>query len=85
MKEMPLGDSVTIRRNGRTGRGFHWNESCGPGLNHEFNMERLKTPARAQTQCMIWLTGTHHVIFSVDFAMQQLGVKCMGNESTAWG
>ena len=30
----------------------------------------------------IWVTGTHHVIFSVGFAMQQLGYKILND--IAW-
>jgi len=39
-------------------------------------------PARPQAQRHIWVTGTHHVIFSVGYAMQQLGFKILND--IAW-
>jgi site-specific DNA-methyltransferase (adenine-specific) len=60
-----------------------WDKSQGPELNHEFNKEWL---ARCQKVLKpngtIWVTGTHHVIFSVGFAMQQLGFKILND--IAW-
>ncbi len=59
-----------------------WDKSGGPELNHEFNrgwIERcrdLLTPDGT-----LWVSGTHHVIHSVGFAMQQLGMKIL-NEIT---
>ncbi len=59
-----------------------WDKSQGPELNHQFNLEWLK---RCQTLLKkdgtIWVTGTHHVIHSIGYAMQQLGMKIL-NEIT---
>lgn len=60
-----------------------WDKSQGPELNHEINCEWLRRCQRAlKSNGTIWVTGTHHVIFSVGFAMQQLGFKIL-NE-IAW-
>ncbi len=50
---------------------------------HEFNTEWLKRCQRVlKPNGTIWVTGTHHVIFSVGFAMQQLGFKILND--IAW-
>ncbi|MGZ4973981.1 MAG: DNA-methyltransferase, partial [Limisphaerales bacterium] len=60
-----------------------WDKSQGPEVNHEFNLEWLK-----RCQCVlkpngtIWVSGTHHVIFSIGYAMQQLGYKILND--IAW-
>jgi site-specific DNA-methyltransferase (adenine-specific) len=52
-------------------------------LNHEFNVEWLKRCQRVlKPNGSIWVTGTQHVIFSVGFAMQQLGFKLLN--TIAW-
>jgi site-specific DNA-methyltransferase (adenine-specific) len=60
-----------------------WDKSRGPELNHEFNKEWL---ARCQKVLKpngtIWVSGTHHVIFSIGYAMQQLGYKILND--IAW-
>jgi site-specific DNA-methyltransferase (adenine-specific) len=60
-----------------------WDKSRGAEENHNFNREWLK---RCQTVLKpngtIWVTGTHHVIFSVGYAMQQLGFKVLND--IAW-
>jgi DNA modification methylase len=57
-----------------------WDKSKGPELNHEFNTEWLKRCQRViKPHGTIWVTGTHHVIFSVGFAMQQLGMKILND------
>jgi site-specific DNA-methyltransferase (adenine-specific) len=60
-----------------------WDVSRGLELNHEFNLEWL---ARCQKVLKpngtIWVSGTHHVIFSIGFAMQQLGYKILND--IAW-
>jgi len=60
-----------------------WDKSRGPELNHEFNTEWL---ARCQKVLKpngtIWVSGTHHVIFSIGYAMQQLGYKILND--IAW-
>ncbi len=59
-----------------------WDRSRGPALNHEFNTEWLRRCQRVlKPNGTIWVTGTHHVIFSVGFAMQQLGFKILNDIS----
>jgi site-specific DNA-methyltransferase (adenine-specific) len=55
-----------------------WDKSRGEELNHEFNTEWLRRCQRVlKPDGTIWITGTHHVIFSVGFSMQQLGFKLL--------
>jgi site-specific DNA-methyltransferase (adenine-specific) len=57
-----------------------WDKSQGPELNHEFNLEWLKRCQRAlKPNGSIWVSGTQHVIFSVGYAMQQLGMKILND------
>ena len=57
-----------------------WDKSRGPELNHEFNTEWLRRCQRVlKPNGTIWVTGTSHVIFSVGFAMQQLGFKILND------
>jgi site-specific DNA-methyltransferase (adenine-specific) len=60
-----------------------WDKSRGPELNHEFNLEWLRRCQRVlKHNGSIWVTGTLHVIFSVGYAMQQLGMKLLND--IAW-
>lgn len=60
-----------------------WDKSRGPELNHEFNLEWLRRCQRVlKPNGTIWITGTHHVIFSIGYAMQQLGYKILND--IAW-
>ena len=60
-----------------------WDKSRGWELNHEFNTEWLRRCQRVlKPNGTIWVTGTHHVIFSVGYAMQQLGLKILND--IAW-
>jgi site-specific DNA-methyltransferase (adenine-specific) len=60
-----------------------WDKSRGAEWNHEFNTEWLRRCQRAlKPNGVIWVTGTHHVIFSVGYAMQQLGFKMLND--IAW-
>ncbi|MGQ0658775.1 MAG: DNA-methyltransferase [Chromatiales bacterium] len=60
-----------------------WDKSRGPELNHEFNTEWLRRCQRVlRPDGTIWVTGTHHVIFSVGYGMQQLGMKVLND--IAW-
>lgn len=57
-----------------------WDKSLGPELNHEFNLEWLRRCQRVlKPNGTIWVSGTHHVIFSVGYAMQQLGFKVLND------
>ena len=60
-----------------------WDKSRGAEENHNFNREWLKRCQRVlKENGTIWVTGTHHVIFSVGYAMQQLGFKILND--IAW-
>lgn len=57
-----------------------WDKSKGPELNHEFNLEWLRRCQKVlKPNGTIWVSGTHHVIFSVGYAMQQLGMKILND------
>ncbi len=60
-----------------------WDKSRGPEINHEFNKEWLKRCQKVlKPNGTIWVSGTHHVIFSIGYAMQQLGYKILND--IAW-
>lgn len=60
-----------------------WDQSRGAEMNHEFNLEWLKRCQRVlKPNGTIWVSGTHHVIFSIGYAMQQLGYKILND--IAW-
>ena len=55
-----------------------WDKSRGPELNHEFNTAWLERCQRLlKPHGSMFVSGTHHVIFSIGFAMQQLGLKLL--------
>ncbi|MCX7970404.1 MAG: site-specific DNA-methyltransferase [Negativicutes bacterium] len=57
-----------------------WDRSRGAELNHQFNLEWLSRCQRLLTaDGTIWVSGTQHVIHSVGFAMQQLGMKLLND------
>ena len=57
-----------------------WDKSRGPAVNHEFNRAWLERCQRAlKPNGTLWVTGTHHVIHSVGYAMQQLGLKILND------
>ncbi len=57
-----------------------WDLPPGPDEMHEFNRRWLRECQRVLTdRGSVWVSGTHHVIFSVGFAMQQLGFKVLGD------
>lgn len=57
-----------------------WDKSKGPDINHQFNTEWLRRCQSLLTDNgTIMVSGTHHVIYSVGFAMQQLGMKILNN------
>jgi site-specific DNA-methyltransferase (adenine-specific) len=60
-----------------------WDESRGAEGNHEFNREWLRRCQQAlKPDGTIWVSGTQHVIYSVGYALQQLGFKLLNN--IAW-
>jgi site-specific DNA-methyltransferase (adenine-specific) len=55
-----------------------WDRSLGIDENHEFNRAWLAACRRVlRPNGTIWVSGTSHVIYSVGFAMQQLGFKLL--------
>ncbi len=55
-----------------------WDKSRGPDMNHEFNTEWLRRcQSLLKPNGTIWVSGTHHVIFYIGYAMQQLGMKLL--------
>lgn len=57
-----------------------WDKSQGAELNHEFNRSWLARCQRLlKPNGTIWVSGTHHVIHSVGYAMQQLGMKILND------
>lgn len=59
-----------------------WDKSLGVQDNHEFNLRWLAACQRLlKPDGSMWVTGTHHVIFSIGFAMQSLGFKILNDVS----
>ncbi|MCX5785284.1 MAG: site-specific DNA-methyltransferase [Elusimicrobia bacterium] len=57
-----------------------WDKSQGPNRNHEFNRQWLSACQRVlKPNGTIWVSGTAHVIYSIGFAMQQLGYKILND------
>lgn len=57
-----------------------WDASMGADDNHAFNRSWLAACQRVLTpNGTIWVSGTAHVIFSVGFALQQLGFKLLND------
>ncbi|MFA5240232.1 MAG: site-specific DNA-methyltransferase [Phycisphaerae bacterium] len=60
-----------------------WDVSKGLKETHEFNLKWLKACQDVLTENgTIWVSGTQHVIFSIGFAMQELGFKILND--IAW-
>lgn len=57
-----------------------WDKSQGPETNHAFNLAWLqRCQAALKPNGTIWVTGTSHVIYSVGYAMQQLGMRLLND------
>ena len=57
-----------------------WDVSRGVEENHEFNLDWLRACKRVlKPNGTIFISGTRHVIFSIGFAMQQLGYKLLND------
>ena len=70
------GRMVSVNKGG-------WDRSRGVEDNHAFNLRWLAACQRLlKPDGSIWVTGTHHVIFSIGFAMQSLGFKILND--IAW-
>jgi site-specific DNA-methyltransferase (adenine-specific) len=57
-----------------------WDKSNGADENHKFNLEWLSRCQKLlKKNGTIWVSGTSHIIYSVGFAMQQLGMKILND------
>ena len=57
-----------------------WDKSNGAESNHEFNTEWIGLCQKLlKRDGTLWVSGTHHVIHSVGYAMQSLGMKILNN------
>lgn len=57
-----------------------WDKSKGIEMNHSFNLEWLSRCRKLlKANGTIWVSGTMHVIYSIGFAMQQLGYKMLND------
>ncbi len=60
-----------------------WDVSKGLKETHEFNLKWLKACQDVLTENgTIWVSGTQHIIFSIGYAMQELGFKILND--IAW-
>ncbi len=65
------GKMVSVNKGG-------WDQSMGAEANHAFNLEWLRLcQSLLKPNGAIWVSGTHHVIHSVGYAMQYLGMKIL--------
>ena len=57
-----------------------WDKSKGADANHAFNLEWLSRCQKLlKPNGTIWISGTMHIIYSIGFAMQQLGYKILND------
>jgi len=57
-----------------------WDRSKGVDANHKFNLDWLSACKRVlKPDGTIWVSGTTHIIYSVGYAMQQLGFKILND------
>ena len=57
-----------------------WDKSQGAEVNHEFNLAWLSRCQKIlKPDGSIWASGTQHVIHSIGYAMQQLGMKVLND------
>jgi len=57
-----------------------WDKSRGIEENHKFTLEWLKSCQRVlKPNGTIWVSGTTHIIYTVGFAMQELGYKILND------
>lgn len=57
-----------------------WDRSKGVEADHEFVLQWLEACRRVmKPDATIWVSGTHHIIYSVGFAMQKLGFRILND------
>jgi site-specific DNA-methyltransferase (adenine-specific) len=60
-----------------------WDKSQGAEINHAFNLEWLSRCQKLlKPNGTIWVSGTMHVIYSIGYALQQIGFKLLND--IAW-
>jgi site-specific DNA-methyltransferase (adenine-specific) len=60
-----------------------WDRSMGFEKDHEFNVRWLRAARRVlEPDGTLWVTGTHHIIFSIGYALQSLGFRIINQ--IAW-
>lgn len=60
-----------------------WDRPLGLRGNHEFNLRWLREARRVlRPGGSLWVSGTHHIIFSLGFALQTLGFRIIN--SVVW-
>jgi len=59
-----------------------WDKSQGAEVNHAFNVEWLSRCQKLlKPNATIWVSGTMHIIYSIGYAMQQIGYKILNDIS----
>ncbi len=72
--------SGTRKRSGKCSDSIR---SKGLAKDHEFNVRWLRAARRVlKADGTLWVTGTHHIIFSIGFALQKLGYRIIN--SVVW-
>ena len=57
-----------------------WDRPKGLAKDHEFNLRWLRAARRVlKPDATLWVTGTHHIIFSLGFALQSLGFRVINS------
>ncbi len=57
-----------------------WDRSLGFRKDHEFNVRWLSEARRVLApDGTLWVSGTHHIIFSLGFALQRLGFRIIND------
>src|SRR5215210_1156106 len=60
-----------------------WDRPMGLEKDHEFNVRWLRATRRVlKPEGTLWVSGTHHIIFSLGFALQRLGFRIINQ--IAW-
>lgn len=77
-------DGVTVKSGRLTSvNKGGWDRSMGFRKDHEWNLRWLREARRVlKPDGAIWVSGTHHIIFSLGFALQSLGFKIIN--TVAW-
>ena len=74
---------ASLEFSGQRKRKVERSDSIRPmGLkkDHEFNVRWLKAARRVlKPHGTLWVTGTHHIIFSIGFALQSLGFRVINS------